>query len=58
MHSVTMTKHQFALKIARKLYRGSGLKERFNAYQRVQRYVTNLSIEDLHLIATRYGLSD
>ncbi len=51
-----MTKHQLALKISRRIYRGKCIKQRFNAYQLIQRYLANLSNDDLALIARKYTI--
>ena len=52
-----MTKHQLALKVSRRIYKGQGIKERFNAYQAIQCYFAKLSIEDLIGIANQYGIN-
>ena len=51
-----MTKHQLALKVSRKIYKGRGLKERFNAYQCIQSYFAQHSVEDLLIIAKQYDI--
>ena len=52
-----MTKHQLALMISRQIYKGRGLKERFNVYQSIQSYFSMLSIEDLICFASKYGIN-
>tara|TARA_B100000965_G_scaffold129591_1_gene107888 strand:+ start:195 stop:335 length:141 start_codon:yes stop_codon:yes gene_type:complete len=46
-----VTKEQFALKIAREIYKGKGKLENFHAFQCIRSYFYDLSMDDLESIA-------
>ena len=52
-----MTKEELALKIAREVYKGKGKLESFHAFQCIGSYFSDLSIDDLEIIAGQYGIN-
>ena len=51
-----MTKEQIALKIARAIFKEEGKLESFHAFQCIRRYFSDLSINELEVIAEEYGI--
>ena len=52
-----MTKEQLALTIARAIYKNKGKLESFHAFQCIQSYFCDLSMDDLEGIAAQYGIN-
>ncbi len=52
-----MKKEQLELKIAREIYKEKGKLESFHAYQCIRSYFSDLSMDDLEVIAGQYGIN-
>ena len=52
-----MTKEQIALKIAREIYKRKEKLESFHAFRCIRSYFSDLSMNDLKVIAGQYGIN-